>query len=178
MISAIFNLMGTIGTMKDIIAIAGGNYSFFAILNVIVSIIETAVTCIGSHSRDFTIKTTHNGDLNSVSPLPVQFKRVEVIEGNGTNGKTIQTFTNSDNYAIWFPTNPHRASKQRFATWAYGLPDTTTVLNASGNILQRTINTYDYQYAKKELRYCVGGHMMPCSNGLYTSLQSCKRLNL
>ena len=44
-------------------------------------------------------------------PLPAEFKRVEITESPGTNGKTVQQFTHGDAstaggldyYALWFP---------------------------------------------------------------------------
>ena len=128
-----------IGTIQDVAKLIGGTVTASLIITVITNLAELAITCIGNQSRTTSATVYFNFDLNSAAPLPTQFKRVEVIESPGTIGKTVQEFTSSDDYPIWESDNPIYAAKQRFAPWAYGLPDITTVYDVSGNIIKQTI---------------------------------------
>lgn len=138
-----------------------------AILDIIFSVFSVVKTCFSTPSETKYSTVFFNADLNASNPLPVQFSRVVVTQGDGSNGSTILEFTNPQStvnpYPIWESTNEIRSMKQRYALWAYGLPEKTILLNASGNKVKETINIYDFAKAKKEIGKAPG-----------TSLQSCK----
>ena len=107
-------------------------------------LVNIALTCFNNPSQDDVSTVFYNSDLNGISPLPTQFKRVEVVENPGTIGKTVHEFTSDDDYAVWHPANPAFSSKQRFAPWAYGLPKLTTVYGANGYKIRETQNVYNF----------------------------------
>lgn len=176
-ISPVLGILSILGTIQDVATVVGGGSPVSLIIDVIVGLTTLGITCIGDQSRETTATIYFNGDLNAAAPLPMQFKRVEVEESPGTIGKTVQEFTSDTDYAIWEPSNPVYSAKQRFASWAYGLPKKTIVYNASGDKVKETVNTYNFSYSKNILNYCAGagGHGMPCNtSGLNTNMVSCK----
>jgi YD repeat-containing protein len=128
------------------------------VLDVIAIIVNILITCLTDYSNSSTTGMFYNSDINGSNPLPSQFKRVEIRESSGTNGRTIMEFTSPDDYAIWEPTNPVLSMKQRFAPWAYGLPKKTTVLDVNGNKIKETENSYNYDYAKLTTLTWGAGH--------------------
>jgi hypothetical protein len=176
----VLGVISTITTIMDIVTIACGSTGFLAwvalIVDIIGGLLTLGLTCFSSNSSDKTATVYYDLDLNAASPLPAQFKRVEVVENPGTIGKTIHEFTSSDDYAVWEPSNPAFSAKQRFAPWAYGLPKLITVMDAQGNILKQSQYDYNFFEAQNILNYCFDGHPgHPCNtSGLYTSLVSCK----
>ncbi len=173
-LSPVLGIISLISTIQDIITAFGGTPGAL-IIDVILGIVQVAITCIGNQARDNTATLTFSSNLNDAAPLPTQFKRVEVTESSGGIGKTVQEFTSDDDYPIWVVSNPNYASKQRFAPWAYGLPKKATVLDASGNLIKQTENIYDFTYAMDMLNYCSPSHGLPCNtSGLTTNLVSCK----
>lgn len=174
-ISPVLAIVSALAMVADIITAAtGGNYVAL-IIDIIIGLAEIAISCIGNHSRDNQATSYYNLDLNSAAPLPLQFKRVEVVESPGAIGKTVQEFTSNDDYAIWEPTNPVYSSKQRFAPWAYGLPKSTTIFDVSGEKIKETRNVYNFLNAKSIIGNCPGGHGQPCNpSGLFTNIVSCK----
>jgi hypothetical protein len=147
------SILSIISTISDFATVIGGSTGVGAIVAVVVDIIcgvvTVALTCLSDTRKDTPNTAYYNFDLNSVSPLPAQFKRVEVVEGSGTIGKTVQEFTSSDQYGLWYPTrdpDPNLdlvfPARQRFAPWAYGLPYKTTVFDVSGNKVKETENQY------------------------------------
>lgn len=118
------------------------------VVDVVVGLATLAITCLSDYSKNSTYTTYYNTDFNGVSSLPAQFKRLEIVHNGGETGKTIYEFTDTDDYPLWKPTNPALSSAQRFAPWAYGLPKNITVLDASGQVLHKTENEYDYTNAK------------------------------
>ncbi len=142
-VSPVLSVISAISTIQNAIKVMGGEGNpVILAIDLVVSLVNLGLTCIGDQSRDTWTTVYYNSDLNNASPLPTQYKRVEVIEGSGGIGKTIQEFTSSDDYAIWHPTNPTFSHKQRFAPWAYGLPKRTAVYDVSGNLVKETINQY------------------------------------
>jgi hypothetical protein len=124
------------------------------IIDIVGGIVSVVISCIdGSHPKFVQSTVFYNEDLNGVSPLPSQYKRVEVVESPGNAGKTVQTFTSSDQYPVWFDAgmNPYFSAKQRFAPWAYGLPLVSSTYDANGNLLKETDNFYDYSNAKRQV---------------------------
>jgi hypothetical protein len=144
-VSAISGIISTALLIKDIAAVISGSGNPIAVaITLIISEVTTIVSCIGAGERDPTSTNYYNYDLNGVSPLPTQFKRVEVKEGTGGIGKTVQLFTSEDDYPLWAATNPIFSSKQRFAPWAYGLPKLITVYNEAGQKVKEIENFYNY----------------------------------
>jgi len=115
-----------------------------AAIDVITSVLVTTLTCTaGSNPTDNNTTTYYSYNLNAVSSLPTQFKRVEIIEGSGANGKIIQEFTSEDDYPVWVPNNSIMSTRQRYASWAYGMPKKTTILDKDGKKVKETENVYD-----------------------------------
>ena len=153
-------ILSIISTIVDVVTVVGGSTGWGAIVAIVVDIlagvVTIAITCTKDYSKDTPFRVYYNYDLNAISPLPTQFKRIEVVEGDGNIGKTVHEFTNSDDYAIWFPGGPYDLSnpvedpqmqifpaRQRFAAWAYGLPRFTTVYDKDGKKIKQTENQYD-----------------------------------
>jgi hypothetical protein len=142
-------ILTVITDVMDIATVAGGATGFGAIAAVIVDYIgavaEIGFSCLsGDGNNDTNNQTFYNSDLNGASPLPTQFNRVEIVEGAGTMGKTVQEFTDSNYYAYWVGpgANIDFSAKQRFAPWAYGLPRFITQYDASGNKIKQIENAY------------------------------------
>lgn len=172
-ISPILNIVSVASTINDIInlcLLATTVNIVTVVIDAIAAIVSIAVTCFGSQSRDTYTTIYNNTDLNGVSPLPTQFKRVEVVEGSGGNGKTIQEFTSDADYPLWEQNNSLYTTKQRFAPWAYGLPKRTAIYNVTGNLLKESINQYNYGYAKTSITN-VGYVWFPKAS---IDLSSCK----
>lgn len=172
-----FNILSILGTINDIKLFIDGTI-WGLIIHVIIDAIQTVVSCVGNNAKDNDYTTFFNYDLNSGSPLPAQFKRVEIIENPSIspgNGVTIQTFTSEDDYSLWNGpgANPMFTARQRFASWAYGLPKLTTIKDKNGIIVKEVENIYDTSHAKTILNFC-SNHGLACnSSGLQTSLVSC-----
>jgi YD repeat-containing protein len=179
-IAPVLGILSFLSTVNEILVVAskGGN-AYALAAEVIFSIVEVAITCIGDESRDYTATVYYNSDLNGASPLPAQFKRVEIMENQGAIGKTVQEFTGSDDYAIWEPNNPVYSAKQRFATWAYGLPKRTIVYDVAGNMIKKDTNEYSFANVKQILKPCNNDPefaLPPCdpTSGVPSKIVSCK----
>lgn len=150
-LSNVLNIVSAITTITDILSIVTWSTVIVgpigAIIDLIVMIGSIVWSCTSKddHATDTNMTIYYNTDLNGAAPLPVQFKRVEVVESGGDIGKTVQEFTSEDDYPVWVPANanPDLSSKQRFAQWAYGLPKTTSVYDVNGNLIKQTKNVYD-----------------------------------
>jgi YD repeat-containing protein len=174
-VSAVMNVISILSTIKDAVTAFTGGSPVAFVIDVAIDIAQLLISCIGDEARDYTATVFYNFDLNSAAPLPAQFKRVEVVENQGGIGKTVQEFTSEDEYPVWVQSNPVYSAKQRFATWAYGLPKRTIVYNAAGNIIKEDINEYNFIYAKSLIGSCFDNHGLPCNaSGLYSNLISCK----
>ena len=160
-IAPVLGILSVISTITDIVNVIGGATGIGAIAAVVLDVISAVLSYFLScpQQTKYTPNTIYyDFDLNQISPLPAQFKRVEVTESPGTNGKTVHQFTHGDPsdpapdhyYALWFPgSNTNLSAKQRFAPWAYGLPWLTTVYDVNGNKIRETQNTYDFSYAQE-----------------------------
>lgn len=175
-ISPVLGIVGSVSTVLNAIQIICGSTGVLAIISLVIDTIVGLYTlfqsCFGNHTKDVATELYYSYDLNSVNPLPTQFKRVEVTESPGTAGKTVHEFTSKTDYPIWIDENLNTAfsSKQRFAPWAYGLPLHTYVKNQNGDIIKETDYDYDWQYAQQLVKeyFKYASH-----NGLYTNLISC-----
>lgn len=152
-ISPVLGVVSMVSTVLNVIKlISAGTGVGYVIMDVIAGLVTLALTCFNNPEKDYPSTVYYDSDMNGASPLPTQFKRVEVIENPGTIGKTVHEFTSDNDYAVWHLTNPVLSAKQRFAPWAYGLPKLTTVFDASGNKIKETQNVYDFSNVKTE--YC------------------------
>lgn len=165
----------------DIIMVASGSTGPAAlIIDAIVTVVNIVLTCFVNPAKTSSLTIFYNNDLNASNPLPMQFKRVEVTQGNGSIGKTIHEFTSSDDYPVWFSTNPVYSMRQRYAYWAYGLPKRVAIYDATGNILNETIHYYDTTYARRRITGCKTGAASrqmqqmatPCDSSRYTGYKN------
>ena len=154
-IAPVLTILSTIMDVLDVINVCLDDTPaaiVAVILDAIAIIVTIGISCLHSYNKDGATPVYHNANLNDVSPLPAQFKRVEIIENPGTIGKTVQTFTSSDDYALWLPgANTAFSAKQRFAPWAYGLPLLKTVYDATGNMIKQTQNAYNFTNASEQI---------------------------
>lgn len=178
-ISPVLGVVSMVSTVLNVIKlISAGTGVGYVIMDVIAGLVTAALTCFNNPAKDYPGTVYYDSDLNGASPLPTQFKRVEVIENPGTIGKTVHEFTSNDDYAIWHLTNPTFSAKQRFAPWVYGLPKLTTVFDAGGNKIKETESVYNFN------TYYSNSHCFPSPDHYkrYTLLkkplgnQSCKCL--
>lgn len=142
--SSIMGVVSAVMQVKDIVNVFIGSPGavLAIVIDVICSVINLAITCLGDMSKTSSTTTYYNSDINSSNPLPAMYKAVEIIEGDGSNGKTVMEFTSDDEYPIWSPTNPSFSMKQRYATWAYGLNKSTTLYDANNFIVKKIENKY------------------------------------
>lgn len=169
--SGIMDIVGTAGTALDVILLCA-NYSpalVFAVVMDVINIVVGIITTCTNKGLTQPAVIYVNSDLNAGNALPAGFKRVEVINGDGSNGKTVMEFTSPDDYAVWASSNPTYSMKQRYASWAYGLPKTTTVYDANNYPVKRTENTYNF------LRYKYKSTSNTCTKS-EAELLSCKYL--
>lgn len=148
--SNIASVAGTISEIIDVIQLAAGATGPAAvIIDLIATVINIGVTCFLNADRDNTMTIHYNSDLHSSNPLPTQFKKLQVVENSGANGKTVYDFTSDQDYPVWAMTNLSMSMKQRYPYWAYGLIKKITVYDAAGvNPIRQTENIYDPQYLK------------------------------
>jgi YD repeat-containing protein len=174
-IAPVLDVISAISTITDVVTLVCSSSGFLSwaavVVDVISGLITLGINCFGDNSKEGTTVTYHDFDLNAASPLPTQFKRVEVVEGSGTRGKTIHKFTSDEEFPIWYPSNPNYAAMQRFGPWAYGLPRFTTVLDVNGNKVRETQNDYNFPYNMLDPIY----KSFPL-NGVFSKLVSCKCL--
>ncbi|MBS1578291.1 MAG: hypothetical protein JST29_01470 [Bacteroidetes bacterium] len=151
-LSDVMNVVSTVMNIIDIIKlISTGSGVGAVILDFIGILIDFIFSCFSDTAQDTATISYYNSDINGSNPLPVQFKRVEVVSGTGSIGKTIQEFTSSDDIPLWAGTgaNPLHSMKQRFANWAYGLPKKTIVYDVNGYKVKETENIYDTTKVKR-----------------------------
>ncbi len=142
------------------------------IIDVIGGLYTLVSTCFSDPSEDNSSTAYYNTDLNNSNPLPVQFKRVEVVQNTGDIGKTVEEFTSSGDYAIWEPENKDFSMKQRFAYWAYGLPKITTVFNVNGEKVKEIQNDYDFTSENVKRDFCYNEESKSLT--IYCPAKSCK----
>ena len=141
-------VLNVLSTIKDVVtALSPEGGPVALIVDLALDLIQVGITCLSTNEKNSTIGTYYNVDYNSGNTLPTQFKRVEIVENPDTIGKTVQTFTNKDDYPLWVKEDENNttfSSKQRFAPWAYGLPSLTTIYDADGNKVKETQNIYNF----------------------------------
>ncbi len=164
-LSKVMNVVGAVTEVLDIINFCANGTGVGALIaDLISSILSVFLTC-GDRDENYFTGVFYNTDLNSSNPLPAQFKRVEVIEGSGSSGKTVYEFTDKDYYALWVPENQNTtfAMEQRFGSWAYGLPLKTTVVDAAGNKVKDIENVYNI-WAAYDVKYIASCKCLVLSN--------------
>lgn len=173
MASNIASVVGTVSEVIDIIKLAAGvTGPGMVIIDVISTLINIGISCFLNPAKDNSMTIYYNSDLNSSNPLPAQFKKLQVVENSGSNGKTVYDFTSSDDYPLWAATNPSFSMKQRFPSWAYGLTKKITIYDASGIYpVQQTENVYDAAYLKEDILY-MGVPKVECTKCLVTASAS------
>jgi hypothetical protein len=162
-VAPVLGVLSVISTIDDIVNVIAST-GFLTVAAVIIDVITTVLGYILScpQQSKYTQNTIfYDFDLNQAAPLPAQFKRVEVTESSGSNGKIVHLFTHGDAnastdpqyYALWSGPGSNTAfsSKQRFAPWAYGLPYLTTVYDANGQKIKETQNNYNFSYAMRKI---------------------------
>lgn len=83
--------------------------------------------------------------LSSVEGSPVGYRRVEEVfaNGTGTNGKIVYEYSDLSYATIWPSQDYYPYTPVERPTWALGLPLVTSVYNAAGLVVKRTINQYN-----------------------------------
>lgn len=146
----VLGYLSAVMTVVDIIMVAtstgGGPPGAIValVIDVISSYLILGLTCRSDDSKHGTSVSYYSFDMNGASPLPMQFKRVETVEGSGDIGRTVYEFTNTVDYEIWKYDNPNLSARQRYAPWAYGLPKKITVLGKNGMKVKETENEYRF----------------------------------
>lgn len=152
-LSIITGTLSNISLVLDVISVIQAAASTTVIIGVIVSVLTSVFvlikTCITDYTKNEGTDIYYNNDLNGGNSLPIQYKRVVATPGEGTNGKTIYTFTSDTEYGIWETSNTTMSQKQRYASWAYGLPLKTTVVDATGGIVKENENIYSFTNSKR-----------------------------
>ncbi len=140
-VSQVIDIISIISTVSAATIVA-------IVIDVIAAVLNVVTTCWGDPSITTTVIMTYNSDINGGNALPAQFKRVEIKEASGQNGRSVLEFTSSDDYTVWALTNPTFSMKQRYAPWAYGLEKKAIIFDANNLKVKETYNTYSYTDAK------------------------------
>jgi YD repeat-containing protein len=102
--------------------------------------------------KDYSVAIIKNDNFNLKNPLPFQYARVEVVDARynngvyqGSNGKTVFEFTSNQHYPLRDagPYAEPYSSKQRYASWLYGLPKIITTYNSSNQPVKKIEHFYD-----------------------------------
>ncbi len=158
----IMSCISTITAVLDVINLIAGTgphgIIVMVILDVIFGVINVIKTCFSGTPNETSITNIFfNMDLKSINPLPVQFSRTVVKQGDGSNGYAAYTFTNpytgTHQFPIWENSNPLYSMKQRFGYWLYGLPEKTTIFNANNDKIKESENVYSSDIAKVPFAY-------------------------
>jgi len=130
------------------------------IIDIIVNVLFLGYTCLVNPDRNFTTIVSVNSDLNQVSPLPMMYRRVEIIQGSGTMGKTVQEFSDNLIAGGYYSSTPNSlfTQKQRFSPWAYGLPTKTKVFDVNNILVSETTNEYQ---VNTNMKGCFGVKCIP-----------------
>jgi hypothetical protein len=154
-VSTVATVVGYISEICDIVKLCATSTGPGAvIIDVIVQVLQAAWSCASNGTIDNTRNIYYNYDLNSSNPLPLQFKKLQVVQNSGTNGKIVYDFTTSEDYPYWIGAagNTSFSMKQRFPSWAYGLIKKITYYDAAAtNPLKQTENIYDPEYLKEPI---------------------------
>lgn len=115
------------------------------ILDIVMAIFEGLFTCLVQDDlKSSTIVTHYNQNLKGSNPLPMLYKRVEVLQNQGGNGKVINEYTSNEDYPIWeLADHPLFDMRQRYGIWQYGLLKRTVVLDGNQKKQKEIINIYN-----------------------------------
>lgn len=141
--SGIYTIVNTVSAVLK--ALGPETLGTSIIVDIILNVLLLGYSCLVNPNRDFTTSYYVNSDLNQVSPLPMMYKRVEIIQGSGTMGKTVQEFSDNSISGSYYNSSPNTllTQKQRFSSWAFGLPTRTQVYNSGNSLVSETINQYN-----------------------------------
>lgn len=115
-----------------------------AALDVLMAIFEGIYTCLVQDDiKNSFVRTHYNQNLKGSNPLPMLYKRVELLQSQGGNGKVINEYTSNEDYPIWELDNPLFNMRQRYGIWQYGLLKRTVVLDANQKKQKEVINIYN-----------------------------------
>lgn len=152
--NAIAPVLGILSVVSDVmdvlnlIFVSTGVLAWVAVIvDIVGGLVTLGITCFsGNNSKDNTFTTYYSADLNAGNPLPAQFKRVEIIENTGDIGKDVQGFTSKDDVAFWVDYGQNRdfSSKQRYPSWAYGLPLYDSTYDAGNHKIKAVKNFYGF----------------------------------
>lgn len=156
--SGIYSIISDVSLVLK--ALGGASIGTSLIIDVILNVLLLGFSCLVSPNRNFTTIVNTNNDLNQVSPLPMMYKRVEIIQGSGTMGKTVQEFSDNSIAGGYYSSSSNSlfTQKQRFSPWAYGLPTKTQVYDVNNILRSETINQYSIY---SSLRGCIGVKCIP-----------------
>lgn len=147
----IFKVLDVVSKIATVAQIISGTANPVALIIAFVAeLFDSVYGCFANRDKNNDTDIYYNTDVDAYRNLPVQFKRVEVIQANGGTGKSVFEFTSSDDYAIWEAPDEARSMKQRYAPWAYGLPKKTSLYDSVGNIIKTTENYYNFSKAKND----------------------------
>jgi hypothetical protein len=144
--SEALGLVGDIMTVIDIVQfLSTGTGPGAVIVAAAAFMLNLALTCLlNNDAKESSGVVYFNNNRRQSNPLPVQYARVVVTNGDGAVGRTVQEFTTPDDYALWASSDPIFSGKQRYASWAYGLPKRTLEYDKDGNLRKKTENTYEF----------------------------------
>lgn len=120
-----------------------------SLLTTIIQIFQIIFTPTDPQYKDQTEIIYSNVSNQANNPLPYQYSRIEEVNKTmaGDNGITVYEFTSDIDKPIDILSFPFPFSnKDRFVSWAYGLPKRVAKYN-NGNprkILKETINSYNF----------------------------------
>jgi hypothetical protein len=142
--SNILGAINTVSTLSTLSSATSFTIVMFAVA-IVIDLFDAVFSCFVQDDIKYsTVEYWYGHDMNAGNPLPVQYKRVEVVQQNGQAGKVINEYTSHEDYNIWIPVNPQFNKRQRFAPWVYGLLKRTVVLNKDSRLVKETINEYRF----------------------------------
>ncbi|GGA82743.1 hypothetical protein GCM10011511_02200 [Puia dinghuensis] len=110
-------------------------------------VVSILVELLQPDYQDFTIQEYRSASHAAHNPLPMGYKRVEVVNLLSTDniGKSIYDLTGPDDHAFEVPalSLPY-SDKQRCPSWVYGLPKAITVQDKLKNTVKQTVNHYNF----------------------------------
>jgi|694.fasta_scaffold14704_8 hypothetical protein len=172
LVTMALDAFSAVSTVIDVISVIGGGNAVTLGITIFFGIVNIILSCFTSQETSSSVAQYFNFDLNTNNPLPVQFKRVVVTESSGDNiGRTEMIFTSNDDYPIWEPQNNLYSAKQRYASWAYGLPKSISIFDKDNHIIKQTLNRYNSIYIGNDFSE-VYENGVPVS--VQTDFPSCK----
>lgn len=150
MMQAITTAISVLSTISNVITIVSSTCTLSVVgaviglaIEVTMGVVMAGITCVlQDNTKTTEMKTWYNRDLKAANPLPMLYKRVELEEGDGANGKTVIEFTSNEHYPVWEDNTPLFDMRQRYGSWLYGQPKRTTVYSATGKMVKEVVYSY------------------------------------